>query len=238
MSWLLRSSKAKLLSSSSSRTFFSHPQIRTLSPFSDLFHRTTAPTPPAKEIPPTENLTGVPRDPANKLASDSNAINSFRSKVSGLDSNVLAGAMHGTRAWAAHGPMLLGVNAVMARTFIRGVETGTFGLIGNKRFMSDIPSKTSETAATGFRPLSPHLPVYQPQLSATLSIFNRIAGAYLTAVILLFYMIYMKMGLISLTYDSFYQFIFYSSKLHLLAMEVSALAVSYHLYSAIRHLFL
>lgn len=126
---------------------------------------------------------------------------------------------------------------MMARSFERGVGADTLGLIGPRRFMSDIPSKTSETNPSGFRPLSPHLPLYQPQVSSTLSIFNRIAGATLAAVILLFYMIYMKMGLISLTYDSFYQFMFYSSKLNLLAVEISALFMSYHLYSAIRHLF-
>lgn len=127
---------------------------------------------------------------------------------------------------------------MMARNFERSVGADTLGLTGHRRFMSDIASKTSEANVSGFRPLSPHLPVYQPQLSSTLSIFNRIAGAFLSAVILLFYVIYMKLGLVSLTYDSFYQFVFYSSKLNLLIVEISALAMSYHLYSAIRHLFL
>lgn len=185
-------------------------------------------------------------------------------KASGLYTTVLAGARYGTRGSAAQSPMLMvssyielsmielnpfvfsyladdifthkGVNTVMARSFERSMEAGTFGMIGHKRCMSDVPSKTCETNPSGFRPLSPHLPLYQPQLSSTLSIFNRIAGAFLAAVILLFYMIYIKVGSVSLTYDSFYQFIFYSSKLHLLVMEISALAVTYHLYSAIRHL--
>lgn len=127
----------------------------------------------------------------------------------------------------------------MARNFERSVAADTLGLAGQRRFVSDIPSKTSEMKPpSGFRPLSPHLPLYQPQLSSTLSICNRIAGAFLAAVTLLFYMIYMKLGLVTLTYDSFYQFVFYSSKLHLLAVEISALAMSYHLYSTIRHLFL
>ncbi|XP_020234203.1 succinate dehydrogenase subunit 3-1, mitochondrial [Cajanus cajan] len=239
MSWLLRSSKAKLLSSSYvSRTFPSHPQIAALSPLPDLFHRTTATMPFVKENASAGNLTGLPRDPANKLGSDSNPINSSRYKASGLDTNMLAGSMYGTRVWAAQSPMLLGVNTVMARSFERGMEAGTLEMISHKRYMSDIPSKTSETNPSGFRPLSPHLPLYQPQLSSTLSIFNRVAGAALAGVILLFYMIYIKMGLISLTFESFYQFIFYSSKLNLLVMEISALAVTYHLYSAIRHLFL
>ncbi|RDY07208.1 Succinate dehydrogenase subunit 3-2, mitochondrial [Mucuna pruriens] len=245
MSRLLRSTKAKLISSSLSRTFPSlsrpnHdlPQIGTLSPLPDLFHRNTATMPLAKENAAGRNLTGLPRDPANKLGTNSNAISSSMYKASGLDISVLAGARYGTKVWAAQGPMLLGVNTVMARSFERGMEAGTLGMIGHKRFMSDSPSKTSETNPSGFRPLSPHLPIYQPQLSSTLSICNRIAGAFLAGVILLFYMIYMKVGLVSLTYDSFYQFIFYSSKLNLLVMEISALAVSYHLYSAIRHLFL
>ncbi|RZB75170.1 Succinate dehydrogenase subunit 3-2, mitochondrial [Glycine soja] len=302
MSWLLRSTKSKLLSSSSSlsRTFPSLsrsgptldlPQIGAISPLPDLFHRSTATMPFAKENASGGNLAGLPKVPANTLGSDSNAINSpllkcsqvdirlmgsghayeesdnnlnsqlepdfhtfssvfsgtgtssfediwKRYKASGLDTNVLAGARCVSGVWAAQGPMRLVVNTVMARSFERSMEAGTLGMIGHKRFMSDIPSKTSETNLSGFRPLSPHLPLYQPQLSSTLSIFNRIAGAFLAGVILLFYMIYMKLGLVSLTYDSFYQFIFYSSKLNLLVMEISALAVSYHLYSAIRHLFL
>ncbi|KAH1142473.1 hypothetical protein AAZX31_12G095000 [Glycine max] len=249
MSWLLRSTKSKLLSSSSSlsRTFPSLsrsgptldlPQIGAISPLPDLFHRNTATMPFAKENASGGNLAGLPKVPANTLGSDSNAINSPRYKASGLDTNVLAGARCVSGVWAAQGPMRLVVNTVMARSFERSMEAGTLGMIGHKRFMSDIPSKTSETNLSGFRPLSPHLPLYQPQLSSTLSIFNRIAGAFLAGVILLFYMIYMKLGLVSLTYDSFYQFIFYSSKLNLLVMEISALAVSYHLYSAIRHLFL
>ena len=181
-------------------------------------------------------------------------------KASGLDTTVLSGARYGTRVCASHNRILSvssytvsylslswiyladdifihkGANTVIARSFARSMEAGTLGMIGHKRCMSDVPSKRSETNTSGFRPLSPHLPLYQPQLSSTLSIFNRIAGAFLAGVILLFYMIYIKIGSVSLTYDSFYQFIFYSSKLNLLVMEISALAVTYHLYSAIRHL--
>ncbi|ESW04543.1 hypothetical protein PHAVU_011G103900 [Phaseolus vulgaris] len=248
MSWLLRSTKSKLLSSSSSslsRTFpylsrtthyLPRNQIGLLSPLADLFRRNTASTPPAREDASGGNLTGLPKVPANKLGCDSHAINSLMYKASGLDTTVLSGVRYGTRVCAAQNPMLSGVNTMMARSFERSMEAGTLGMIGHKRCMSDVSSKTSETNTSGFRPLSPHLPLYQPQLSSTLSIFNRIAGALLAGVILLFYMIYMKMGSVSLTYDSFFQFIFYSSKLNLLVMEISALAVTYHLYSAIRHL--
>ncbi|CAJ1979049.1 unnamed protein product [Sphenostylis stenocarpa] len=249
MSCLLRSTKSKILSSYSSlsRSFPSlsragpshdllHNQIGALSPLPNLFHRNTASIPLAKENASSGDLTGLPKVPANKLGCDSNAINSVMYKASGLDTTMRAGAGYGTRVCTAQSPMLLGVNTVMARSFERSMEAGTLGMLGHKRCMSVLPSKTSETSPSGFRPLSPHLPLYQPQLSSTLSIFNRIAGAFLAGVIVLFYMIYLKMGLVSLTYDSFYQFIFYSSKLNLLVMELSALAVTYHLYSFIRHL--
>ncbi|KAL5072782.1 hypothetical protein RYX36_011766 [Vicia faba] len=105
----------------------------------------------------------------------------------GLDPNVLTGARYGAKACTTKSPMLLGVNALMARNFERSVAADTLGLAGQRRFMSDIPSKTSEIKPpSGFRPLSPHLPVYQPQLSSTLSICNKIAGAFLAAVTLLF----------------------------------------------------
>ncbi|KAG2397323.1 Succinate dehydrogenase subunit 3-1 [Vigna angularis] len=248
MSWVLRSTKSKVLSSSASsfsRSFSSlshaahhlpHNHIGSLSPLTDRFHRNTTLTPLAKENASGGNLTGLPNVRANKIGCDSNAINSLMYKASGPDTTVLSGARYGTRVCAAHNPMLSGINTVMARSFERSIEAGTLGMIGHKRCMSDVPSKRSETNTSGFRPLSPHLPLYQPQLSSTLSIFNRIAGAFLAGVILLFYMIYIKVGSVSLTYDSFYQFIFYSSKLNLLVMEISALAVTYHLYSAIRHL--
>ncbi|OIV99207.1 hypothetical protein TanjilG_06512 [Lupinus angustifolius] len=180
-------------------------------------------------------------NPIAKLGGDSiDKINdSLSYKASGHDTNVLAGAGYvngSSRVWASKNPMLLGVNAVMARSLDRSMDSNALGLTGHKRHMSDTTSTISETRAYGFRPLSPHLPVYQPQLSSTLSIFNRISGALLSTVILLFYMIYMKVGLISLSYDSFYQFLFYSSKLNLLAVEISGLALSYHLYAGIRHL--
>ncbi|XP_004517087.1 uncharacterized protein [Cicer arietinum] len=238
MSWLLRSTKTKLLSSSSSlsRTFSSIPrstnQIEPLSPVAaQLFHPTTSTLPTADENPTKVHANGLPNNPANKLGA-------LRYQAFGLDTNVLAGARYATIARAAKSPMLSGLNALMARNSERSVGADPLGLAVQRRFMSDIPSKTSETKPSGFRPLSPHLPVYQPQLSSTLSIINRISGAFLSAVVLLFYMIYMKTGLVSLTYDSFYQFVFYSSKLNLLALEISALAMSYHLYSAIRHLFI
>ncbi|KAH1066958.1 hypothetical protein J1N35_031945 [Gossypium stocksii] len=43
---------------------------------------------------------------------------------------------------------------------------------------------SSKTRESNLRPLSPHLPDYKPQLSATLSITNRISGAFLATTLL------------------------------------------------------
>ncbi|GAU31916.1 hypothetical protein TSUD_271000 [Trifolium subterraneum] len=74
MSWLLRSTKSKLLSSSSSlsRTFSSIPrstnQIGAISPASaELFHRTTTTLPAADENATKVNVIGVPKNLENKL---------------------------------------------------------------------------------------------------------------------------------------------------------------------------
>ncbi|CAI0554646.1 unnamed protein product [Linum tenue] len=86
------------------------------------------------------------------------------------------------------------------------------------------------------RPLSPHLPVYKPQLSSTSSISNRISGAFLTGNVLVFYLLCLKTGPLCLTFENFYQFLFYSSKLTLVSAELAALAMSYHVYAGVRHL--
>ncbi|KHG05494.1 23.6 kDa heat shock, mitochondrial -like protein [Gossypium arboreum] len=55
--------------------------------------------------------------------------------------------------------------------------------VKGNRFLStsrDIPGLGSEAKESNLRPLSPHLPIYKPQLSATLSITNRISGVFLT----------------------------------------------------------
>ncbi|CAA0843246.1 Succinate dehydrogenase subunit 3-1-mitochondrial [Striga hermonthica] len=86
------------------------------------------------------------------------------------------------------------------------------------------------------RPLSPHLPIYKPQLSSTTSILNRISGVYLSAYLLGFYLVPIKLGAVSFSYEGFYQFLFYSSKLSLLSTEIAALAFAYHAYAGVRHL--
>lgn len=86
------------------------------------------------------------------------------------------------------------------------------------------------------RPLSPHLPIYKPQLTSTFSIYHRISGAFLATLVLFFYLLCLKIGLICFTYENFYQFFFFSSKLILISVGITALALSYHLYNGVRHL--
>ncbi|KAL1325015.1 hypothetical protein HN51_035108 [Arachis hypogaea] len=234
---LLRSSRAKLFSSfnsSLSRTFYPTasppPQIGALPP---LFHRTNSPS-PANEKPSNGNLIGPSKPSARdfgnlyRVPAIGNRVNNLGNgstkKVNLSDTIALARAGYGIGA--VKGPMQL----------MTGREVADGRLVNHFRVKSTVASSNNETKAYGLRPLSPHLPVYEPQLSSTLSIFNRITGVILSAVILLFYMIYMKMGLISLTFGSFYDFLFYSSKLNLLVLEISGLALTYHTYMGIRHL--
>ncbi|KAL2328350.1 hypothetical protein Fmac_021777 [Flemingia macrophylla] len=89
----------------------------------------------------------------------------MRYKASGQETIVLAGAEYGSgssRDWAAKGPMLLGVKAVIAKSFERihrsnlvgmgiiplcfkdGEDADTLGLTGHERYTIDLPSKISE----------------------------------------------------------------------------------------------
>ncbi|XP_010276105.1 PREDICTED: aconitate hydratase, cytoplasmic [Nelumbo nucifera] len=89
----------------------------------------------------------------------------MRYKAAGQDTIVLAGAEYGSgssRDWAAKGPMLLGVKAVIAKSFERihrsnlvgmgiiplcfkpGEDADTLGLTGQERYTIDLPSKVSE----------------------------------------------------------------------------------------------
>lgn len=88
-----------------------------------------------------------------------------RYKAAGQDTIVLAGAEYGSgssRDWAAKGPMLLGVKAVIAKSFERihrsnlvgmgiiplcfkaGEDADSLGLTGHERYTIDLPSKISE----------------------------------------------------------------------------------------------
>ncbi|OWM86681.1 succinate dehydrogenase subunit 3-1, mitochondrial-like isoform X2 [Punica granatum] len=120
-------------------------------------------------------------------------------------------------------------------------EAGQIPVFHQARFFSSGAaeqkhSDPTDTKMNILRPLSPHLPVYKPQLNSTLSITFRISGMFLSAVVFSFYLIYLKMGPICLSFNSFYQFLFYSSKLHLVTLELSALAIAYHIWGGIRHL--
>ncbi|RVW99573.1 putative aconitate hydratase, cytoplasmic [Vitis vinifera] len=89
----------------------------------------------------------------------------MRYKADGHDTIVLAGAEYGSgssRDWAAKGPMLQGVKAVIAKSFERihrsnlvgmgiiplcfkaGEDADTLGLTGHERYNIDLPSKISE----------------------------------------------------------------------------------------------
>ncbi|XP_031388575.1 succinate dehydrogenase subunit 3-1, mitochondrial-like [Punica granatum] len=120
-------------------------------------------------------------------------------------------------------------------------RAGQIPVFHQARFFSSVAAEQmhgspNDSKKNIFRPLSPHLPVYKPQLSSTLSITHRITGAFLSAVILSFHLLYLKMGPICLSFENFYQFLFYSSKLTLVTLELSALAFAYHLWNGIRHL--
>uniref|UniRef100_A0A1J3I170 Heat shock 70 kDa protein 10, mitochondrial n=2 Tax=Noccaea caerulescens TaxID=107243 RepID=A0A1J3I170_NOCCA len=105
------------------------------------------------------------------------------------------------------------------------------GLGTSKHMFSTISGDirtTQEEKTKSFRPLSPHLPVYQPQMNSMLSIFNRISGVYLTGVTFGGYLLYLKMGMICLTYPSFYQVLFHVQQQLPVITSVTALAAVYH----------
>ncbi|KAL4620144.1 hypothetical protein ACB092_06G132400 [Castanea dentata] len=89
----------------------------------------------------------------------------MRYKTAGQDTIILAGAEYGSgssRDWAAKGPMLLGVKAVIAKSFERihrsnlvgmgivplcfkaGEDADTLGLTGHERYTIDLPSNVSD----------------------------------------------------------------------------------------------
>ncbi|KAB2600771.1 hypothetical protein D8674_040358 [Pyrus ussuriensis x Pyrus communis] len=84
------------------------------------------------------------------------------------------------------------------------------------------------------RPLSPHLPIYKPQLTSTFPISHRISGAFLVTIVFLFYLLCLKIGLICFTFEKYYQLLFYSSKLIPITVEISALALAYHTLYGVR----
>ncbi|EOA31425.1 hypothetical protein CARUB_v10014604mg [Capsella rubella] len=118
------------------------------------------------------------------------------------------------------------VGAQLTRSF-RALDVGT-----SRRLFStisgDIKTTYEEPKTKSFRPLSPHLPVYQPQMNSMLSIFNRISGVYLTGVTFAGYLLYLKMGMICLSYPSFYQVLYHTQQQLPIITSVTALAAIYH----------
>ncbi|KAF8115729.1 hypothetical protein N665_0025s0186 [Sinapis alba] len=94
----------------------------------------------------------------------------------------------------------------------------------------------SSPKTQSFRPLSPHLTVYQPQKNSMLSIFNRISGIYLTGVFYGGYLLYLKMGMICLTYPGFYQVHYLVQQQLPVITSVTALAALYHTIKSIHSL--
>ncbi|KAH6812308.1 Lactate/malate dehydrogenase family protein [Perilla frutescens var. frutescens] len=88
-----------------------------------------------------------------------------------------------------------------------------------------------------FRPLSPHLPIYKPQTSSTVSITNRISAMILTAVPLSYAFLTLKLGPICLANESVYQALHYSSKLGPISLQITALAMTYHLVHGLHDLY-
>ncbi|KAI3901251.1 hypothetical protein MKW92_040971 [Papaver armeniacum] len=95
-------------------------------------------------------------------------------------------------------------------------------------------STPREGEANLLRPLSPHLPVYKPQISSTVSISNRISASFLSALFLSSSFVCLEMSQLCLTYGSFNQFLFYSSKLVPISLELAALATAFHLFYGVR----
>ncbi|KAJ6411774.1 hypothetical protein OIU84_008370 [Salix udensis] len=136
-------------------------------------------------------------------------------------------------------PLSLGIKT---RVFSTGTDNKTqvAGVPPTPRGMPQIEviSDTNQLNTSHIlRPLSPHLPIYKPQVDATFSIVNRISAAFLSAIVLSFCLICLKAGSICFSYYNFYQFLFYSSKLILPAIDITAgLALAYHLFYGVRHL--
>uniref|UniRef100_UPI003001BCE1 succinate dehydrogenase subunit 3 n=1 Tax=Cinnamomum camphora TaxID=13429 RepID=UPI003001BCE1 len=88
------------------------------------------------------------------------------------------------------------------------------------------------------RPLPPHLTLYMSQLTSTFPISHRISGAFLATMVLFSAFVCPKMGLISLTYENFYQSSPNSSKFIPSSVGLTAFALCFHLFHGVRHLLL
>jgi succinate dehydrogenase / fumarate reductase cytochrome b subunit len=88
------------------------------------------------------------------------------------------------------------------------------------------------------RPLSPHLTIYKPQLTSSLSIFHRITGAFLASICVLTILI-TKLSDLSISMYPVYWFMFNIIILNWIwfaLMFLVLIAFSYHMSNGIRHL--
>jgi len=85
------------------------------------------------------------------------------------------------------------------------------------------------------RPLSPHLQVYNPQITSVLSILHRITGVILAlgSLLLLWVLVSLSMGEQSFAATSIYL----ASPIAKLALIGYSACLMYHLFNGIRHLF-
>ncbi|XP_054821399.1 iron-sulfur cluster assembly protein 1-like [Prosopis cineraria] len=126
------------------------------------------------------------------------------------------------------------------------IKAGLKGYDAKRALATTTEATSGEKAATAapvttpmkntLRPISPHLSIYKPQSSSMSSIFNRISGASLTAMVLGFYLLCLKMPLICFTFSEFYQFFHFSSNFSLVCAQIAAVAMFYHLYEGIKRL--
>jgi len=88
------------------------------------------------------------------------------------------------------------------------------------------------------RPLSPHLTIYKPQLTSSLSIFHRITGAFLAFTCILTILV-AKLSDLSINIYPIYWFMFNIIALNWIwfaLMFLLLVALSYHMTNGIRHL--
>ncbi len=89
------------------------------------------------------------------------------------------------------------------------------------------------------RPLSPHLTVYSPQLTSTLSILHRITGAFMASMVL-FTLLCLKICDLSMSYYVVYWYTFstiaYFNWVLFALTNLTLLALCYHMSNGIRHL--
>ena len=85
------------------------------------------------------------------------------------------------------------------------------------------------------RPMSPHLQVYKPQLTSVLSIFNRLSGIAISAgtLLMVWWLVAASQGPVAFSHVQW----FASSIVGILVLLGWTLALAYHFFAGIRHLF-